>query len=75
MEDAFGALRRHSHTRGLKDFDVSDAVLCLVGLGYTPITLRHTLLPRHGLDLHHDPFIARRTRHIVDVLLHVLGGD
>ncbi|MDQ6745840.1 MAG: TetR/AcrR family transcriptional regulator [Actinomycetota bacterium] len=72
MEDAFAALRRHARRHGLGSFDVGEAVICLVALGYTPVAHRHTLLRRHGF-VHDDPrFLARRRRHIVDLLLHMM---
>ena len=74
IEDAFAALRRRSRAHGLKSFDISEAVMCVVGLGYTPVALRHTILRRHGLSLEDPRFIARRTKHIVDVVLHMLDA-
>jgi TetR/AcrR family transcriptional regulator len=72
MEDAFAALREHGRRHGLRDFDVSEAVTCLVALGYMPIAHRGTLLRRQGLRLDDPDFVTGRTRQIVDVLLHLL---
>jgi TetR/AcrR family transcriptional regulator len=74
MEDAFSALRRRSRAHGLHDFDVGEAIMCLVGLGFVPVALRHTVLPQHGLSLDDPAFIERRTHRIVDVLLHIIGA-
>ncbi|MEA2280619.1 MAG: hypothetical protein QOK21_1226 [Solirubrobacteraceae bacterium] len=72
MEDAFTALREHRARHGLRDFDVPDAVTCLVALGYMPIAHRGTLLRRQRLSLEAPEFVGSRTRLIVDVLLHLL---
>ena len=74
MEDAFGALRRNARVRGLREFDVAEAVMALIALAYLPVAHRATILPRHGLSLEDEGFVARRVEHVVDVLLHVLGA-
>lgn len=74
MEDAFSALRRRAKAHGLRSFDVDEAVLCLVSLAYTPFALRNTMLRRSGLSVEDPAFLRRRQRHIVDVLLHVVGA-
>jgi AcrR family transcriptional regulator len=74
MEDAFGVLRRRHRARGLARFDVAEAIMVLVGLGFLPVAHRHTILRRHGLDPDDPRFMARRRDHIVGVLLHVLGS-
>jgi TetR/AcrR family transcriptional regulator len=74
MEDAFGALRRRAPQHGLADFDVADAVVSLVALGYMPVAHRHTLLRRHGLAYDDPRFLSNREAHIVDVLLRTLGA-
>jgi TetR/AcrR family transcriptional regulator len=72
MEDAFAALREHRARRGLRDFDVTEVVTCLVALGYMPVAHRGTMLRRQGLSLDDPTFVAGRTRLIVDVLAHLL---
>jgi Bacterial regulatory proteins, tetR family/Tetracyclin repressor-like, C-terminal domain len=74
MEDALGALRRRARAHGLREFDVTEAILCLVGLGYMPVAHRDTILRRNGLSLDDPVFLRRRKRHIVEVLLHVFGA-
>ena len=69
MEDAFAAVRRQAHDRGLRDFDVAEVVICLTALGYMPIAHRHTLLRRHGRVLEDPRFLARHRDQIVDVLV------
>jgi AcrR family transcriptional regulator len=73
MEDAFGALRRRARAHGLRNFDVTEVILALIGLGYMPVAHRDTILRRNGLDLDDPAFLRRRRRHIVDVLLRLIG--
>jgi TetR/AcrR family transcriptional regulator len=75
MEDAFAALRRRARAHGLKNFDVPEAITVLVGLGYLPVAHRSTMLRRHGLRVEDAAFTARRKKHIVDMLLHLLGAS
>jgi AcrR family transcriptional regulator len=75
MEGAFAALRRRARAHGLRNFDVAEVVICLVSLAYMPVAHRDTLLRRNGLSLDDPAFLRRRRRHIVDVLLHVLGAS
>jgi AcrR family transcriptional regulator len=72
MEEAFAALREHRARRGLRDFDVTEVVTCLVALGYMPVAHRGTMLRRQGLSIDDPGFVAGRTRLIVDVLAHLL---
>jgi AcrR family transcriptional regulator len=74
MEDAFGALRRRARHHGLRRFDVTEAIMCLVALGFLPVAHRTTLLRRHGLELDDPRFVRRRAKHITDLLLHGVGG-
>jgi AcrR family transcriptional regulator len=74
MEDAFAALRRRARAHGLRNFDVTQAIISLVALGYMPVAHRGTLLRRHGLAYDDPRFLNRHTSHIVDVLLHTLGA-
>jgi AcrR family transcriptional regulator len=75
MEEAFGALSRRARAHGLRRFDADEAVTCLVGLGFLPVAHRTTILRRQGVSLDDPKYVARRKRHIVDVLLHVVGAD
>jgi TetR/AcrR family transcriptional regulator len=75
MEDAFATLRRSARARGLRNFDVEEAVMCLIGLGYTPFALRHTMLRCHRTGIDNPEFLRRRRHHIVGVLLHLLGAE
>ena len=72
MEETFGLLRRRARAHGLRSFDVDEVILTLVGLGYAPVALRHTMLRRQGTAIDDPGFIAKRRNHVVDVLLHLL---
>jgi AcrR family transcriptional regulator len=73
MEDAFGALRRRARAHGLRSFDVAEVIICVIGLGYMPVAHRETIMRRNGLSYDDPAFLRRRRRHIVDVLLHLIG--
>lgn len=73
MEDAFGALRRRARAHGLRRFDPTEAVICLIALGYLPVAHRETILRRNGLSLDDPAFARRRRRQIVDLLLQMIG--
>ncbi len=51
MDDAFQALRRAGANRGLRAFQVSEAVLLFVSLTFAPFSYRHTLLRSVGLEV------------------------
>jgi hypothetical protein len=40
-----------------------------------PVAHRNTMLRRQGLVIDDDRFVAQRTKHITDVLLHLLGAS
>jgi TetR/AcrR family transcriptional regulator len=73
MEDAFRTLRARARRHGLRPFDVADVVMCLVALAYMPVAHRTTMLRRQGLDLDDARYRNRRAKHIVEVLLALLG--
>lgn len=75
MEDAFATLRRRARARGLRSFDPGELVMALVALAYMPVAHRDTMLRRQGLDLQDDRFLERRTEHVTDVLMHLLGAS
>lgn len=74
MEDAFGVLARRARAKGLRGFDAGEAILLLVALGYMPVAHRDTMVRRQGFQFDDDGFLARRTRHVTDLLLHYLGA-
>jgi hypothetical protein len=51
MDDAFQALRRAGANRGLRAFQVPEAVLLFVSLTFAPFSYRHTLLRSVGLEV------------------------
>jgi AcrR family transcriptional regulator len=51
MHDAFLALRRAGAVRGLRPFQVQEAVLLFVSLTFAPFSYRHTLLRSVGLEV------------------------
>jgi TetR/AcrR family transcriptional regulator len=61
MRDAFTMLRRAGRHRGLRAFDVDDAVLVFVALTYAPASHGATLMAALGRDLADD---AVRRRHV-----------
>lgn len=72
IEDAFQALRRVARKRGLRPFDVSDAVLLFVSLTFSPLAQHSTFMASLDRDLK-DPKIRRRhTRLVTGQLLHLL---
>ena len=74
LNDAFTAVRKVAKARGLRAFDVGDAVLLWVALAYAPLANRNTLLVALDRDLN----VARtRRRHIglaADQLMFLLSG-
>lgn len=77
MEDAFAALRRRARAHGLRNFDPGEVIMCLIALGYMPVAHRETIMRRNGQSYDDPAFLRRRRRHIVDILLHLIGdpGD
>ncbi len=73
MEDAFATLRHRARAHGLRSFDPGEVIMCLIALGYLPVAHRDTILRRHGQTYDDPAFLRRRRRHIVDVLLHLIG--
>lgn len=51
IDDAFQALRRAGPNRGLRAFQVPEAVLLFVSLTFAPFSYRHTLLRSVGLEV------------------------
>ncbi len=63
--DAFQALRAVARRRGLRPFDVADAVLVFVSLSFSPLTQRSTFMAALGRDLE-DP---KTRRHHVELVV------
>jgi hypothetical protein len=47
--------------------------MCLVALSHLPVAHRGTIMRRNGLSLDDPAFFRRRRRHIVDLLMHLIG--
>jgi len=74
IEDAFQALRAVAVERGLRPFDVSDAVLLFVSLTFSPLAQRSTFVASLGRDLE-DPEAKRgHVRLVSSQLSHLLSG-
>lgn len=74
MQDAFAALRRAGRRRGLRSFEVEDAVFLFVALTFTPFSHQNTFMRALDRDLSRP---ADRRRHValaVDQLMHLLCG-
>jgi AcrR family transcriptional regulator len=72
IEDAFQALRTVAPERGLRLFDVSDAVLLFVSLTFSPLAQRATFVASLGRDLE-DPEARRgHVRLVSGQLSHLL---
>ena len=74
LNDAFTAVSKVAQKRGLRRFDVGDAVLLWVGTTYAPLANRNTLLVAMKRDL----TVARaRKQHVsfaVDQMMYLLAG-
>jgi len=62
MDDAFRALQRSGARRGLRAFQVPEAVLLFVSLTFAPFSYRHTLLRSVGLDVTSERGRRRQAR-------------
>jgi hypothetical protein len=68
MEDAFGALRRHTGW----GFDVAEVVIAFVALCFFPLAHRGTFLPALGVDPEDPAFLPRRREQVVAVLVRLV---
>jgi len=72
IEDAFRALCAVAPERGLRSFDVADAVLLFISLTFSPLSQRATFMASLGRDLD-DPDVRRKHQRLVtEQLLHLL---
>jgi AcrR family transcriptional regulator len=62
MDDAFRALRRAGAKRGVRPFQIPEAVLLFVSLTFAPFSYRHTLLRSVGLDVTSERGRRRQAR-------------
>jgi TetR/AcrR family transcriptional regulator len=74
MQDAFSALQQVGAARGIRAFEVTDAILVFVGLTFTPASLQNTLMRVVGRDLKRSAARRRQATLAVDQLMHLLTG-
>jgi hypothetical protein len=60
MSDAFSAVRRAGRRRGVRAFEVEEAVLLFVSLTFAPFSYRHTLLRGLHREISSAPGRARQ---------------
>jgi AcrR family transcriptional regulator len=72
IADAFAAVRAVASRRGLRTFEVEDAVLLFVSLTFSPLTQRSTFMAALGRDLADPSTLRRHVRFVVDQLLAVV---
>ncbi|HEY5053689.1 MAG TPA: TetR family transcriptional regulator [Solirubrobacterales bacterium] len=72
IEDAFRALRKVAPERGLRAFDVADAVLLFVSLTFSPLAQRSTFMASLGRDFEDAKVRHRHVRLVTGQLLHLV---
>lgn len=75
MTNAFKALRGVADARGLRPFNVDDAVMLFVSLTFSPLTQRATFLAALERDLESPAVRQRHVSFVVDQLLHLIARD
>jgi AcrR family transcriptional regulator len=75
MQDAFAAVRRTGRRRGLRAFDVDEAVLLFIALTFAPFSYQATLMRALGRDLSRAADRRRQIGFAVDQLTYLLTGD
>jgi AcrR family transcriptional regulator len=74
MQDAFSALAQVGAARGIRAFEVTDAILVFVGLTFTTASLQNTLMRVVGRDLKRSAARRRQATLAADQLMHLLTG-
>jgi AcrR family transcriptional regulator len=72
IEDAFAAARAAARRRGLRAFNVEDAVVLFVSLTFSPLAQTSTFMATLGRDLTDRATLRRHVRFVVGQLCHVL---
>jgi TetR/AcrR family transcriptional regulator len=75
MTDAFTALRGVADARGLRPFNVDDAVMLFVSLTFSPLTQRATFLASLEQDFESPATRRHHVSLVVDQLLHLVACD
>jgi AcrR family transcriptional regulator len=73
MDDSFRALRRAGAKRGLRAFQVPEAVLLFVALTFAPFSYRRTLLQSVGLEVTSERGRRRQARLAAAQLMNLLA--
>jgi TetR/AcrR family transcriptional regulator len=74
MQDAFQAVRTASRRRGLRPFDVDDAVLVFIALTFAPLSYSNTWMRAARRDLRKRPDREHQVNLAVTQLMHLLTG-
>jgi TetR/AcrR family transcriptional regulator len=74
MKEAFDAVRSAGSGRGVRAFNVDDAVLLFVSLTFSPLTQRSTFMTSLGRRLEEPMARRHHIRLAVDQLLHLVGS-
>jgi AcrR family transcriptional regulator len=72
MDDAFQALRSAGANRGLRAFQVPEAVLLFVSLTFAPFSYRNTLLRSVGLEMISERGQRRQARLTAEQLMNLV---
>jgi AcrR family transcriptional regulator len=73
MRDAFGMLRRVARDRGLRPFNVDDAIILFVSLTFTPVAYRNTFMRAVHRDLTDRNSRRRQARLAADQMMRLLA--
>jgi AcrR family transcriptional regulator len=74
IQDAFAAARAAARRRGLRPFNVEDAVLLFVSLTFSPLAQTSTFMATLGRDLTDRATLRRHVRFVVGQLTQLLEG-
>jgi Tetracyclin repressor-like, C-terminal domain len=74
LNDAFTSVKKVARKRGLRSFDVADAVLLWVSLIYAPLANANTLLVALDRDMAAEKVRRRHTKFAADQMMFLLAG-
>jgi AcrR family transcriptional regulator len=75
MQDAFSDLRAVARRRGLRPFDVDDAVLLFIALTFAPLAHQSTLMSAMQRDLRDASVRRKHIKLVVQQMMRLLGDD